>query len=288
MKIVQSFAQFDEGSIYSKNKNTYLNFYSFLLSYLTLNKYCGQVTMVCNEEAYNSFIKYIPYDEIIFMENKNDIDFWSIYKIDAMKLFSDDLIHVDSDVFIFDDLFREFIDGSYDILVQDILPHYQNPVDINFVHDNKEFLIDNNIFSNPDSYDGRFTSCGTFGIKNNVKSIYYTAFDKIYEATKKGELKNIDKSRLPTIILEELLLYLVAVNNKFKIFEILPHDIIVANGYSGNNVAANMKKYTHMWFDSRFKSNNIDLMKNKIKKEFSQNYYLVDKFEKEVLNEFKI
>ena len=65
MKIIQTFAIFDEVSPYLTNKRNfeyvYLNFYSFILSYITIKKIYGPITMICNQEAYDAFIKYIPY-----------------------------------------------------------------------------------------------------------------------------------------------------------------------------------------------------------------------------------
>ena len=45
MKIIQSYAQFEEGSprAYGDKEKNLLGFYSFLLSYLTLNKYYGKI-----------------------------------------------------------------------------------------------------------------------------------------------------------------------------------------------------------------------------------------------------
>ena len=280
MKIIQSFAQFKEGSPYKMNKNIYLNFYSFYLSYLTLNKYYGNVTMICNEEAFNSFIKYIPYDEIIFMKNNNSFDFWSVYKIDAMKLVSDDLIHVDSDVFIFDDLFRDFIDGDYDILSQDVQKWNDNNTMKNYVNNNAKFLLDSNIID-AKIFDNKIASGGVLGLKNNVKEKYFDAVDKTYDAMKNNKIVD---TNLKPVILEELTLYLVAISNEYKIYTILPNDLISKYGLTD---AGNKKKYVHMWFDSRFDDRNITLIKNKIRLEFPHNYSLVDKYEMNVLKEIK-
>jgi len=284
MKIIQSFALFKEGSPYTKNNKVSLNFYSFLLSYLTLNKYYGHVTMVCNQTAYDAFIKYIPYDEIILMENKNDFMFWNLYKVDAMKIINDEFIHVDSDVFIFDDLFREYIDGDYDIIVQDITPANVNVVTQDFVKDNAEFLSKNDIIDISE-YDGRFTSCGTIGMKKHVQPMYFLAVDKLYRGVLNNELLNTDPTHAlhsfrPSIITEELTLYFVAIRNKYRIFDILSENSI---GEHGHDISANIHKYTHMWFDTRFVDKNLTLMRNKIRTEFPYYRKLVDKYELEVM-----
>jgi len=272
MKIIQSFAQFKEGSPYAKNKNISLNFYSFLLSYLTLNKYYGHVTMICNKDAYDNFIKYIPYDEIIFFENKNCFDFWSAYKIAALKLIDDDVIHVDSDVFIFGDLFRPFIDNNYDIIVQSVSKN--NDTTIDYVKNNSEFLKFSGIIDGS-AYDGGFLSCGVLGIKKRVKKNYYDAIEKTYSEMKHMQVKGVDKIWY-SMILEESTLYLVTVNNNYKVYGIIPPEII---NQVDTPVMDNVDKYTHMWFASKFNERNIELIKRKIRTEFPYYRNIVDKFE---------
>jgi hypothetical protein len=274
MKIIQSFAQFKEGSVYSKNKAVYLNFYSFLLSYLTLNKYYGHVTMICNKDAYDNFIKFIPYDEIIFMENKNSFDYWSVYKIDALRLIGEDVIHVDSDVFIFDDLFRPFIDGNFDVIVQSI--DNNNCITTEYVKHNVEFLNDSGIID-AKIYDKGFASCGVLGIKNKVHADYFDAVDKTYVAMKNNQIKYIEKKWYP-MILEESTLYLTILNNKYSVHGILPSEII---NQIGVETTGDVSKYTHVWFTTKLDAHNIDLMKRKIRNEFPYYRSLIDKFEME-------
>ena len=115
MKIIQTFSLYDEGSPYLDaldiNKyKVYLNFYSFLLSCISIQKYYGTVIMFCNQKAYDGFIKYIPYGEIKIIENKNSFKFWNMNKFDAMATMDEKFIHTDSDVFIFKDCFSGFTD----------------------------------------------------------------------------------------------------------------------------------------------------------------------------------
>ena len=278
MRIIQSFAKFEKGSPYDlKNKNSHLNFYSFLLSYLTLNKYYGHITMFCNQEAYNSFIKYIPYDEIVLKENENDVSFWNIYKIDALKSVKEDVIHVDSDVFIFGELFHEFMfTDNWDVLVQDIIPlEYHNHFTNGFVGKNAEFLARNGIISKG-LYDGRFTSCGALGLKTRSKEKYFEAVDKIYAGIKSDSLVAGN-----SLILEELTLYLVSLMNNFRTYQILPR---VSMSEVGPQQSGNANKYTHMWFGTKFNERNVDLIKRKIRTEFPHYRKLIDKYEMELVN----
>jgi len=279
MKIIQSFAKFEEGSPYDKkNKNAHLNFYSFLLSYLTLNKYYGHVTMICNQEAYDGFIKYIPYDEIIFLENKYDFIFWSAYKLDAIRLIDDDIIHVDTDVFIFDDLFRPFIDGDYDIIVQDIIKWHDGTLK-EYVNKNADFLRDSQII-NANKYDNGFVSCGVLGLKNRVKNRYYDAVDKTYHAMKDGLIRDTT-DKWYAMILEELTLYFVLSNNRYKTYNILSPELIKE---IGTQYVGDLSKYTHMWFSSKFEERNVELIKRKIRIEFPYYRSLIDKYDMEMVN----
>ena len=283
MKIIQSFAEFEEGSPYAKNQNIKLNFYSFLLSYLTLRKYYGSVTMHCNQKAYDSFIKYIPYDKIILMENKNNFIFWSYYKIDAMKTMTEDFIHVDSDVFIFDDLFRKYITGNYDAIVQNRWGREQNNYIRNFVDKNSEFVIENNII-NPKIYDGGSLCSGVVGMKLGVRNQYVESTDKIKKAYTEKKLDNVEGNAI-SLISEELPLHLLALKNNLKVYEVLPPDLVKLHGV---RKAGNVLKYTHMWFNTKFNPTYIEAMKKKIKEDFPKYYSLIEKYESEVLGKIKM
>ena len=282
MKIIQSFAQFDEGSPYMQNnnkRNIYLNFYTFLLSYLTLKKYYGSVTMYCNQQAYDTFIKYIPYDEIIIKENKNDMDFWNVYKIDIMKLQNEDFIHVDSDVFIFNDLFSKFINGNHDMIVQDIIPPSENFVK-KFFWDNYSYLTNGNL-SLSTSYDNRCVSCGTFGMKKHMLNKYFYIFDIIHNAMKENKLKS---NNCQTMILEELMAYLTALKYNNKIYDVLPYDLVLKHGVKK---VGDIKKYTHLWTNSKFRNDIIFKVKKRIKKDFPKKYDLVEFYDKNIISKIR-
>ena len=279
MKIIQSFAEFEEGSPYGGNKNVKFNFYSFLLSYLTLKKYYGHVTMFCNKKAYDDFIKYIPYDKIILMENKNDFIFWSYYKIDAMMMMNEKFIHVDSDVFIFDDLFNEFISNNYDIIVQNRWIREQNNYIRDFVDFNKEFVVNNDII-NPNIYDGGSLCSGVVGMNLNTRNQYVRLTKIIKEGYIAEKLKNIEGNAV-SLISEELPLYLLSLKNNLKVLDILPNDLIKKYGVVG---AGNMKKYTHMWFSTKLNSQYVEIMKLKIKKEFPKYDDLVKYYDEKVID----
>ena len=287
MKIIQSFAQWDEGSFYKKrddnDNNNYLNFYSFLLSVLTLQKYYNHVEMYCNDLAYDTFIKYIPYDKIIHLENKHtkQNEYWNQYKIDVMRLMSEKFIHVDSDVFIFDDIYSDFImSDKYDVIIQDTIPESRNFVK-NFVYRNEDFLNKNDIVD-PIKYDGRCVSCGTVGMTPEVKKEYIEKIDIFLKAYEDKMLVDYEPF---TMVSEELLLYLLILNNGLSVFDVIPHDEILRIGVEK---AGENRRYTHMWFNNKYRIDYVRLIKNKILRDFPEQHHVVHKYEDEVISKIGV
>ena len=277
MKIIQSHAQFKEGTPHhGAEKKEFLNFYSFLLSYLTLKKYYGHVTMHCNRKAKESLIKYIPYDSVRIVENRNSPLFWSYYKVDVMSLMKEDFIHVDSDVFIFEDLFKKFTSSKkYDMIIQNQIPKRFNYVK-NYVEDFRDFVIENNLVD-PDKYDGRCLSCGTVGMRIQHLSGYIN----VCETIRKGfiEAKTIDKNFIG-MASEELALYLYSLNNDFKIHDILPYDDILEHDERG---AGDRNNYTHLYRGTKFETRYVKLVRNKILKDFPKYVTHIQRYEDEVM-----
>jgi len=280
MKIIQSYAHFDEGTPRLDNidnrEKVNFNFYSFILSYLTLKKYYGHVTMYCNKRAVDVVVKYIPYDKVVIAENKNTTLFWSFYKVDTIRRMTEDFIHVDSDVFIFADLFSKFISSKeYNLIVQNQIPKEINYVN-NYVSQYKEFLKNNNVF-NPDLYDGRCLSCGTIGMRKELVKGYV----KMCDAMKKEfiDTKFTDNFFIG-MACEELALYLYSLENNLNFCEILPYEDVLKYGERG---AGNYHNYTHMYLGSKFNPKYVKLIRNKILKDFPEQLGLVERYEKEMM-----
>lgn len=275
MKIIQSFAQFDEGNPYAGHVDKNLNFYSFLLSFLLLKKRYGRVTMVCNKAARHGFIDFIPYDEIVLKECSYVFDLWGAYKIDSYRAISGDIIHVDPDVFIFDDLLGKFIKSSrYDIIVQNMLPAIDFKHGEKYILENINFFTRNNII-NLSNYDYRFTSCGVIGFRKKAKQLYLANIDKIESGMRSGEV-----GLMPVNLFEELTVYFTATVHDLKICDILPYDLVCKHGVEHTG---NLVNYTHLWKGTKFEADNIRRIKNRINKEFPSKYSLVEDFEKNVL-----
>lgn len=283
MKIIQSFALFDEWipRIDVGDEKKYLNFYSFLLSYLTLKKYYGHVTMYCNKSANSSLIKYVPYDDVKIVENKNTNLFWSYYKVDIIKSMRHDFIHVDSDVFIFADLFSSFInDENVDMIIQNQIPKESNYV-VGYVDRFWDYILQSKIID-PNKYDGRCFSCGTIGMRHKYKKGYI----EICEKMKKGFMESgIDDRWYIGMASEELALYLYSLNNDFNIHNILPYDDVLKYTEKG---AGNYHNYTHMYLDSKFQPKYVKAIRLKILHDFPDAKKYINIYEKEVLNKTKI
>lgn len=289
MKIIQSFSQFNNHQYTgSKLKGTeiYLLFYSFLFSYLTLKKYYGAVTMYCNQKAYDTFIKYIPYDKIIIKENKYTQRFFSAYKLDIIAEQNETFIHIDPDVFIFEDLFREYIDNQdkYDIIIQFV---DTNNFNITYNKDNMYIYDDvcdmkkyKPIHKRNGQIIGNNFANGVVGMNMKVKDIYIKDATKVYNLIKKTNLSKL----ILGWMLEELTLYFTATRNNFKWYSIFGN---IKKSISSRkfNIIGNIRKwrnynYTHLWWDKKFIKDNIIFIKNKIKRDFKEQYYLIEEYEK--------
>jgi len=281
MKIIQSFAQFEEGSPYILQQNKpdyiYLSFYSFLLSYISVTKTYGEFTMFCNHSAYNSMLRFIPYDCINIMENDNDFLMWSKYKLDVMRTIGDDFIHLDPDVSLFKKVLDPFINGECDVLVQDIVPHKWN-VGKEFVFNSIPFFRETKILMKP--YDGRAMSCGTVGITKEVQEYYFAGIDVLYEAMVKFGVEKIDYRGL---ILEEQLLYLLALENDFKVNTIVPHELMRDDIFELGLTHG----YLHIWMGIKFVRKVIDLIRKEIFFGYPHYFDYVLKYERDVLSKFK-
>lgn len=220
--------------------------------------------MYCNKAAYDTFIKFIPYDKIVLKENRYTQNFWSAYKLDVISCVNEDFIHVDSDVFIFDDLFKPFIDNNkYDLMIQYIFNNVS-------YGDTWEY----NDICPFELFDGRSFTCGVLGMRSNVIDTYIKDTKKVFELINNNKI--IGNRFSLGFYLEEFTLYLTALKNKLKWHEILPYEEVIDVGL---HKTCENHKYTHMWFQSKFTEKNINIIKNKIKKDFSEYYYLVDVYD---------
>lgn len=287
MKIIQSYAKNDFESVYTLNvsNSSYLNFYSFLLSYITLKKLYGSVTMFTNKVAYDRLIRFIPYDQVVFFDgSEKSLKYWSHYKVDVMKSMNEDFIHVDSDVFLFNDLLSPFRNENVDGIVQDIFTSKRNTFMAGgFYGANKKKLYHLDI-TIPNADYGKAYSCGVIGMKRK--------FIENYAEISSTLKSSIDKSVLycdrnySACVVEEVAFYFTAIKNRMNIHSILPFEETSKNEFDFNNVG-NKYGYTHLWFQNKFKKSNIELIKNKIERDYSEYLKYIHTYER-YINDNKI
>jgi radical SAM protein with 4Fe4S-binding SPASM domain len=260
MKIVQSYIQ----SKNFKNKK----FYTFLLNYLVLKKNYGYVVMYCNKIAYDSFIKYIPYDEIILLENKSSI---LSYKIQVIEDINEDFIYIDPEFILFDDSLIPYIKNLYNF---DILVKHTNPKEHfgphHFINNNKKLLNDINI--NTDLYDDKYFCTDIIGMNLKFKEKYISNVKKIEQVIKNNMINGNYKHY--NIILDNLLIYLTYLNNNLKSYEFISPDDIEL----GINYCADKYKFTIFETNNSI-TQNINLVKNKIHRDFPNNFINIDNYE---------
>jgi hypothetical protein len=237
--------------------------------------------MHCNQKGYDMLIKYIPYDNVEIVENQNSFKHWNYYKVDIIKQMTEDFIHVDSDVFIFGGLFSEYIaNPKYDVIVQDTLAKNQNIAN-DYVTTFNDYLLKNNIFD-PNIYDGKCFSCGTIGMRIELKDGYTGMCDAIKSGI---EMQSSYNPYYIGMVCEELAMYLYAQKHGLKTYEVLPFELVQEKGpFETGNIV----KYTHMWFQTKFDSKYVKLIRNKILKDFPEHRGSVEKYEKEIISKTNI
>lgn len=117
MKILQSyFYNLDERT----NKNEKKKFYSYLHSFILLNTYYDDVSVLCDRSGYELFIKYIPYSKFYIIEDKDfSADKYLYYKYETLSKIGNPVICVDGNVHLFKDLISEVNgDLSKSLLIQ--------------------------------------------------------------------------------------------------------------------------------------------------------------------------
>jgi hypothetical protein len=280
MNIIQSFFLSENKVPYEeftkgKKKSPLLNFYSFFASFLLLKKTHGDVTLICNQSAYDQMFKYIPYNNIIIKDElvKEEYSkFWSLNKLSSYLEINTPFIHVDGDVLLFNKyLLKPFNLDKYDIICQ----NYEDVNTSSHYHQyNKLFKNDKKIKAIiGDNFEyGRPVNCGVVGIKNEeLKNEYLNKATSLFKYVKEN-YSNIDSS-FP-IYLEQYLLGILINDYNLKIKEILETELINKVGIFklGDKIG-----YTHLWGNSKY--NYISYLKNIITKINPMYLENINKFE---------
>ncbi|HPC09473.1 MAG TPA: hypothetical protein PLN85_00165 [archaeon] len=295
MKIIQTYYQIDKKTD-TKNfndSNIYLlNFYSLLLSYLTIKKLYGNVEIYSNKLAYDKILKYIPYDNNIIIDENNNINSynylneWDFFKFNVYEKQKEPFIHIEGDVFIFKDLLSEYINNkTYDGIVQSIETSkslfynnfYFSNIDMLEKHD---FIDKKKIEKSYEKYSQIISyNCGVVGFRNmEFFNEYLLNVKKMIDLINKGILKIKNQSNY----IEQFTLYSLSQKLNKKIYEVLPESDILKYGY---NQTGNMHGYTHLLGKNKYVGSFIVLIRNKIIKNFPKYKKNIEMFENS-LNDF--
>lgn len=293
MNIIQSYYQIDNNTCYNnktnKNNDNYLiNYYSMLLSFITLKKLYGEVSIYCNDLAYDEMIKYIPYDNIIKEKNtlintNNYQKEWGLLKFNVFEKQKKPFIHIDCDVFMFDDLLANYMYNEYDAIVQSI--------DINniynyFYNKNKKKLDELgfiNLQLSEDSYR-KYKSAlgynnGVVGFKNmSMMDSYIRNGKKMNELMTNGVFKHIKHQ---TMIFEQFNLYHFSLMNNNKVYTVLPTNEYIQ---LGPNEVGNKYKYTHLLSGNKYVDKFIMLVREKIINNYIEYIEHLFAFERSISN----
>jgi len=290
MKIVQSFYQIDRKVCYfngDDNDNYLINFYSNLLSYIKLNELYGDVTIHCNSYAYDNMLKYIPYDNVIFDEldwinSDNYGNEWGLMKFHVFEQQKEPFIHIDGDVFLFNDLLSEFINNdNYDGIVQslDMSSQVYGAFYLNNIDKLRKLNIINKI---PDNINLKYN--GAVGFNNGVVGFKNMSFLKHYIGMAKklnklmneGTFKNVNHQ---TMIFEQFNLYHTVMNKKMNFYKVLSNDLISEFGL---NEAGSKVGYTHLLSGNKYVDYFVMLVRNKIINEYPEFEENIRLFEKSI------
>ena len=290
MKIIQSFYQINKKVCYFNgdgNDNYLINFYSSLLSYIKLNELYGDVTMYCNSYAYDNMLKYIPYDNIIFNEldwinQDNYGNEWGLMKFHVFEQQKEPFMHIDGDVFLFNDLLSEFINNdNYDGIVQSI--DISSQVYGAFYQSNVNKLKELNVISKI-SDDLTLKYNGAIGYNNGVVGFKNMDFLKHYinTAKKLNELMNINTFKNvnhQTMIFEQFNLYHAVINKNMNFHKVLSDELITEFGI---NEAGSKIGYTHLLSGNKYVDYFVMLVRNKIINEYPEYEENIKLFEKSI------
>ncbi len=292
MNIIQSFYQIDRKICYqygNHNDNYLINYYSMLLSYITLKKLYGKVTVYCNSFAYEKLLKFIPYDDVVLEE----IDFitegnynteWGMLKFHVFEKQTEPFIHLDTDVFLFKDLLSEFIDGDYDGIIQSY--DFADEIYGAFYRSNREKLIRHRLIDDEKTSKliQNFGECA--GYNNGVVGFKNMEFLKKYIERAREYNWLINRNAFSdvnhqTIIFEQFNLLHTGLQDNVKMYEIIPYSLVKETDF---NTAGNKIGYTHLLSGNKYVGYFVMLIREKIKKQYPEYVQYLEEFEKTIVD----
>lgn len=261
------------------------NFYSFMLSALLIKKLGYEIELYCDEKAYEIY-SLIPYDKIHVVDFDCDgvsSKFWIYGKIKTHSLINEPYIHIDGDVFFFDDIIGDKLTNNYDLVIQSIENEHTIDVEFDSLYLNSSLpFIENNRFDiNWMKYNLNAFNCGVIGFNDiEFKNIYINkVIEILIELSKDVKLSEYrEKFNAMFLIAEQSTLYYLTNEYNKKYFEILPYNEVAKNNFRWNDVALKYK-YAHLWGYSKYLDENIKKIKNRITKDYPEYIENINKFE---------
>jgi len=258
------------------------NFYSYLLSALLIKKHGHKIELFCDESLSEMF-SLIPYDKINIVDfNADRINqyFWIWGKIKTQELINEPYVHVDGDVFLFNDIIKNI---QNDVIVQS--QEDNKTMGYSFENTYRKSLSPLKNFSfgvNWDKYNTFAYNCGVVGFNNiELKNEYIKKAKQIVK-TLSCDIKineYINGYRNMLVVIEQALLYYYVKEYNVNPFEIIPYDEIIKHNYDWFNTIPIKIGYCHMWGCSKFKNEILEKIKLNVKKHFPNNYKSIIKFE---------
>lgn len=206
MKLIHLFYAKNDMSMYG----LFLQVACYTLSCLYAKRAGLEIELHCNSKAYEYF-KYIPYDNIIIdLDNiKDDLQipdpFYAFTKFIVMKDQPLGTIHIDGDVFLINENFKELLNfDNYDVITQSI----ENPSNgYGYLWKESSKCFDNCEYPEwAKRACNSMYNCGVIGFNNQELKDYY--FNTYWEMINKYKnIKNIQCDAVPDIIIEQQFLY---------------------------------------------------------------------------------
>jgi len=263
------------------------NFYTYLLSALSIKKLGYQIDLYCDEYAYDMY-SLIPYDNIhIVNYDRDGIDskFWVWGKIKTYSLQEEPFIHIDGDVFFFKDIIGDKMSsGKYPLVVQNV--ENEKIMGECFVRDylgSKHPFVNNNLCGIEwEKYGFTAYNCGVVGFNDLVFRNDYV--NKVHEIlttlSKSGDFEeNRRKYDSMFLLSEQSLLYYMTQERNIMPLEIIPEAEIIKRNYNWYPIASEIG-YVHMWSYSKYKPEVIEKIKYRIERDFPEHAHLLNEFER--------
>lgn len=264
------------------------NFNNYLLSALLVKKHGHKIELYCDKKSYDIY-SLIPYDKINIINYNNDgisNNYWVWGKIKPQLLLNEPYIHIDGDVFLFNDVINNNDFNNSDLVVQSI--ENNKTVGNGF---NRFYIESKNPFINYDKYgvdwdryDKWAYNCGVIGFNNiEFKNKYCEKVrDLLKTLSNDSNFIFNDSYSSVHILSEQTLLYYLVKENRKKPLVIIPYDDNKTTDYIWESEIPKNIGYCHMWSGTKYSINIRKKIRNKIINLFPEYKHIIKTFERNI------